>query len=99
VEIKDRYLNVDNCADNDLITILDSGTEDKNQWGKVKYNFKASNGSYELIYTPDFMAIKELTKAFGRQTDSWVNKQFRVSIVPNLKTKSGKSIFPKPLLI
>lgn len=99
MEIKDNFLSVDNCTDGDIITILDAGVEDKNKWGKTRYNFKVTNGSYEMVFTPNFMAQKELMKAFTRNTENWVNKKFQVKIVPNPASKSGKAIYPVPIII
>jgi hypothetical protein len=99
MEIKDNFLSVDNCGDGDIITILDTGVSDVNKWGKTRYNFQVTNGSYSMIFTPNFLALKEMMKAWGRNTDTWKDKKFQVKIVPNPASKAGKAIYPVPMTI
>lgn len=103
MEIEDKYLSVENSEVGDIITILDEGTKgtlklqgsDKE---KVVYNFRVSNGRYELTYTPGTTALKELMKAWGRETSKWLNKKFSVKHVEIMSFgKSKKMIFPEPI--
>jgi hypothetical protein len=101
LEIEAIYLNVDNCEESDIITILDEGIkatlkmQDKE---KTVYNFKVNNGRYDLTYTPGTTAQKELMKAWGRETKNWVNKKFQVKFVETFSFgKTKKMIFPVPV--
>ena len=98
MEIRDKFLSVENVTDNDIITFLDAGSIEVGKFGD-KYNFKVSRGSYEQIWTPDALARKELVKHFGRDTEKWVGKQVVLSIIPNTNNKIGKSVYPKPLIV
>lgn len=103
MEIEDKYLSAENSENGDIITILDEGSKamikiqgsDKE---KLVYNFKVSNGRYELTYTPGTTAQKELMRAWGRETKNWVGKKFQVKIVEAMSFGKPKSlIFPLPI--
>jgi len=94
MEIRDKYLSVDNVNDGDIITFIDAGYVETGKFGN-RYNFRVNRGSYEQIWTPDSMAMKELVRLFSRETDNWVNKRVSLIIIPNSNYKVGKSVIPK----
>lgn len=90
-EIEDKYLTGENTQENDIITFVDGGVQAviKDFKGNEKkvYNFKVNNGRYELIYTPNLSALKVFKKAWGTNSDNWINKMFQVKLamLPNKK--------------
>lgn len=102
MEIEDKYLSVNNCEESDIISFVDAGVKaeikDKSGISRTVINFTVSNGRYNLIYTPGASAIKEFMKAWGRETNNWVDKKFQVKIVETLSFgKPTKMIFPMPI--
>ena len=101
MEIKEKFLSVDNCENGDIITFVDEGayaTIETNGKTKEVINFNVDNGRYNLTYTPGNAALKELMKAWGRETSKWLGKKFSVNIVNTMAFgKPSKMILPSPI--
>jgi hypothetical protein len=101
----DNFLNENSAKDNDICEILGEGSlvDRENPTNKQKYKALdipvKLNGKRELLYSPNKDAVKELQKAFGKDTNKWIGQKFGIKIYP--KTAYGvtkNAILPQPIV-
>lgn len=86
-ERKSEYLSGNNSKTGEIVTILDSGTAVKGQWGDG-YKFQVERNKEKLSYTPNSTAMEVFKTAWGLETDQWIGKQFKCIVEE--ATKLGK---------
>jgi len=73
------YLNYDGTEDGDIVTILGEGKVEYNETLKKEmFNIEVEHNQKQKVYSPSNKAGKALQDAFGKDTKSWVGKQFQV---------------------
>jgi hypothetical protein len=98
-----KYLKAEGCKDGDVITFLDAGeikTREFEQNGKkeekdifeIKVEFKGD----EKLYSPNATSRKLLSKSFGVETEKWVSKKARITILPS--STGHDMIVAKPIV-
>lgn len=98
----EKYLKPDMCQDGDVITFLDPGvivdkTFDRDGEKEVKpiLDITVDLLGEKKTYCPNATTRKLLNKAWGTETEKWVNKKAIISIIPS---NNGKDmIIAKPM--
>lgn len=73
------FLNYDGTEDNDIVTILDEGKVEYNETlKKDMFNISVEHNGKKKIFSPSNKTGRMLQDAFGKDTKSWIGKQFQV---------------------
>lgn len=99
-----KFLKAEHVKDGDIINFMDAGEiKDK--------DFKQKDGSSDIkpileltvevngekkVYSPNNTTIGILTKAWGANTEGWIGKQARITILPSPNT-GREMIICKPI--
>jgi len=78
-----KYLKADiDVREGDILTFLDEGSEEPNQWGQVQATFTVRTESgAEKKYSPNNDSLAWLIRHYGDETKEWIDKQAPVFIV------------------
>ena len=73
------FLNYDGTEDRDIVTILDEGKVEYNETLKKDlFNIQVEHNGKKKIFSPSNKTGRQLQEAFGKDTKSWIGKQFEV---------------------
>lgn len=85
-----NFLKAEHCKDGDIINFMDAGIISDKEF--TNDNVKETKAILELgieingdkkTYSPNKTTIGILTKAWGADTEAWVGRQGRVTLVPS----------------
>lgn len=102
IELSGDFLKAEDVKAGQVVTFLDSGVaaEITSPEGKVKkvVNFGVKLNGDEKSYTPNKTALQVLIEAFGDETEEWVGRKFKITLVKvNVFGTMKNSIVPEPL--
>lgn len=97
-----KFLKADHVKDDDIINFMTAGTIEFKEFkkdGKVETNpvleMAVRVKGEDKIYTPNATTRGLLEKAWGNDTENWVGKQARITVIPG---PNGKDmIVAKPI--
>jgi hypothetical protein len=102
VDFSGNYLSADNCKPNDIGTFTDEGKyEEKSRNGKTWKQLSITVDINQKQYTHTFRSTegKRFQDTFGKDTKTWIGKQFTVTFVPYVtdkkEIKQNVEIIPK----
>ena len=73
------FLNYDGTNDGDIVTIISKGKVEHNETLKKDlFNVEVEHNGKKKTYSPNNTAGRALQEAFGKDSDSWVGKQFSI---------------------
>lgn len=73
------YLNYDGSNDGDVATIIDEGRVEFNETlKKDMFNISVEVKGAKKTYSPNNKSGRALQEAFGKDTKTWVGKQFTI---------------------
>lgn len=78
------YLNVENCKDGDIGTILEEGSYNTKEFSGVTrliLDIPVEVNGIKKIYSPFKETGKKFIKAWGKETKDWKGKKFNISHV------------------
>jgi hypothetical protein len=79
IDFSGDFLNYEGSNDGDVGTILDEGKVEYNETlKKDMFNITVEVNKKKKTYSPNNKAGRELQEAFGKDSKSWVGKQFTI---------------------
>ena len=88
-----KFLKADHVKDGDLIKFVDAGVIDEREFKQkdgskkvrtiLEMNVELRGGDVK-VYSPNSTTIKQLSEAWGTNTENWVGKIGRIKIIEQL---------------
>lgn len=85
-----KFLKAEHCKDGNIINFMDAGIisnktfkKDGIEETKLVLELAVEVNGEKKMYCPNQTTVGILTKAWGQDTERWVGKQGRVTIVPS----------------
>ena len=99
VDFSGKYLSVDNTKDGAVVTITAEAKFEKSADGsKEIFNIPVDVDGKQKIYSPFDKEAQILAKAWGNETNDWVEKQFKANHVAYQSFgQVKKKIVPEPI--
>lgn len=80
-----NFLKAEDCKGGEICELLDEGSveEIKTSEGKIKsvLNFQIKVDGKEKIFTPNRTNGNIMVDAWGKESDKWVGKKFKITLV------------------
>ncbi len=102
IELSGDFLKAEDVKGGEIVMFTDSGitAEITSPEKKVKkvVNFGVRINDDDKTYTPNKTALQILIEAFGDETEEWVGRKFKITLVKvNVFGSMKNSIVPEPL--
>lgn len=106
IELSGDFLKAEDVKGGEVVTFLDSGipaeitSPEKKVKKVINFAVKIDDGKepYEKTYTPNKTALQILIDAWEDETEDWVGKKFKITLVKvNVFGELKNSIVPEPL--